>query len=67
MIGFIDRMTRPLMRALDPERAHRLAIQGLRVMPLPREDAEEPRLAVYAFGLDFPNTVGLAPGFDNHC
>jgi dihydroorotate dehydrogenase len=66
MIGFIDRMTRPLMRALDPERAHRLAIQALRVMPLPRAGADDPRLAVHAFGLDFPNPVGLAPGFDKH-
>jgi dihydroorotate dehydrogenase len=66
MIGLIERMTRPLMWALDPERAHRLAIQGLRVMPLPRAGADDPCLAVRAFGLDFPNPVGLAPGFDKH-
>jgi dihydroorotate dehydrogenase len=66
MIGLIERMIRPLMWALDPERAHRLAIQGLRVMPLPRAGADDPCLAVRAFGLDFPNPVGLAPGFDKH-
>jgi dihydroorotate dehydrogenase len=66
MIGFIDSLTRPFMRALDPERAHRLAINGLKVMPLPRAGTDDPRLAVQAFGLAFPNPVGLAPGFDKH-
>jgi dihydroorotate dehydrogenase len=66
MIGFIDSVTRPLMRALDPERAHVLAIKGLKVLPLPRPVGDDPRLAVRAFGLDFPNPVGLAPGFDKH-
>jgi len=36
VIGFLDRLSRPLMRALDPEDAHNLAIKALRFMPLPR-------------------------------
>ena len=33
MIGLFDRLSRPLMRALDPEDAHALAIKALRFMP----------------------------------
>ena len=66
MIGFFDRLSRPLMRALDPEDAHALAIKGLRYVPLPRPAAEAPELAVRAFGLNFPNPVGLAAGFDKN-
>src|SRR3972149_11606051 len=52
------------MRALDPEDAHTLAIKALRFMPLPRPAPDPPELAVRAFGLNFPNPVGIAPGFD---
>ena len=66
MIGFFDRLSRPLMRALDPEDAHTLAIKALRYMPLPRPAADPRELAVRAFGLNFPNPVGLAAGFDKN-
>ena len=66
MIGFFDRLARPLLRALDPEDAHSLAIKALRFAPRPRPPADDPRLAVRAFGLNFPNPVGIAPGFDKH-
>ena len=66
MIGLIDRLSRPLMRALDPEDAHTLAIKALRFMPLARPAAEPRELAVRAFGLNFPNPVGLAAGFDKN-
>ena len=36
VIGFFDRLSRPLMRVLDPEDAHTLAIKALRFMPLAR-------------------------------
>ena len=35
MIGLFDRLSRPLLRALDPEDAHALAIKALRFMPWP--------------------------------
>jgi len=54
------------MRALDPEDAHALAIKALRFMPLPRQPADARELAVRAFGLNFPNPVGLAAGFDKN-
>lgn len=66
VIGLIDRLSRPLMRALDPEDAHTLAIKALRFMPLARPAADAPELAVRAFGLNFPNPVGLAAGFDKN-
>jgi dihydroorotate dehydrogenase len=66
VIGFFDRLSRPLIRALDPEDAHLLAIKALRFVPLPRAPADPKELAVRAFGLNFPNPVGLAAGFDKN-
>ena len=66
MIGLFDRLARPLMRALDAESAHRLAVKALKVLPQSRPPADDPRLAVSAFGLTFPNPVGLAAGFDKN-
>ena len=51
---------------LDPEDAHRLAIHALKFPPFVKPDADDPRLAVRAFGLNFPNPVGMAAGFDKH-
>jgi dihydroorotate dehydrogenase len=66
VIGFFDRLSRPLMRALDPEDAHTLAIKALRYMPLVRAAADAAELKVRAFGLNFPNPVGIAAGFDKN-
>ena len=67
MIGLFDRLSRPLMRALDPEDAHALAIKALRfVPPLARAPADAPELKTRAFGLNFPNPIGIAPGFDKN-
>jgi dihydroorotate dehydrogenase len=41
-----------------------MAIQGLRLLPPIRQRADDAKLAVRAFGLNFPNPVGLAAGFD---
>jgi dihydroorotate dehydrogenase len=66
VIGLFDRIARPLLRALDPEDAHRLAIRMLRYAPLPPARHDDPRLAMRAFGLNFPNPVGMAAGFDKN-
>jgi len=66
VIGLLESLARPLLRMLDPEDAHRLAIQALKVPPFVKLVADDPRLAVRAFGLDFPNPVGMAAGFDKH-
>src|ERR1700735_105245 len=36
----------------------------LKFAPLPRAPHDDPRLAMRVFGLNFPNPVGVAPGFD---
>lgn len=55
----------PLLRLMEAEDAHRLAIRalasGLVRMPHERED---PALGVNALGLAFANPIGLAAGFD---
>ena len=57
-------LARPLLHALDPERAHDLTLRALALLPLPAPAPDDPRLAVEAFGLAFANPVGLAAGFD---
>jgi dihydroorotate dehydrogenase len=54
------------MRTLAPEAAHRLAVNALKILPLPRPAADDLCLSVNAFGLTFPNPVGLAAGFDKN-
>ena len=66
MIGLFDRLSLPLLRALDPEDAHAFAIRALRYVPLPRSAPDDGRLTVRAFGLNFPNPVGIAAGFDKN-
>jgi dihydroorotate dehydrogenase len=56
----------PLLRWLDAEDAHRLAIQGLKLLPPLRPRVDDAKLAVRAFGLNFPNPVGMAAGFDKN-
>jgi dihydroorotate dehydrogenase len=66
VIGLLESLARPLLRMLDPEDAHRLAIQALKFPPFVKLTADDPRLAVRAFGLNFPNPIGMAAGFDKH-
>jgi dihydroorotate dehydrogenase len=54
-----------LLLALNPEVAHDLAIKSLELGLYPRvEGPDDPRLAQSLLGLDFPNPLGMAPGFD---
>ncbi len=66
MIGLFDRLARPLLHALDPEEAHRLAIRLLQFAPLPPAPRDDKRLAMRVFGLNFPNPIGIAAGFDKN-
>ena len=56
----------PLVKRLPPETAHRAAILGLKLAPPRSADRPDPRLAVSALGLSFPNPLGLAAGFDKN-
>jgi dihydroorotate dehydrogenase len=66
VIGLFDRLARQFLFALDPEDAHGLAIKVLKRMPLPAAPRDDRRLAMRVFGLNFPNPVGIAAGFDKH-
>ena len=66
MIRAFDAFSLPLLRWLDPEDAHRLAIQGLKLLPPIRSRADELNLAVRAFGLNFPNPIGMSADFDKN-
>ena len=57
----------PAIRLLDAETAHALAIKALKtgLVPPPAR-VDDPILRTTVFGLDFPNPVGLAAGFDKN-
>lgn len=55
-----------LLRTLDPETAHRLAIKALKFAPLPAPTVDDPVLHTRLAGLDLPNPVGLAAGLDKN-
>ena len=59
-------MFRHLLFALDPERAHALTIAALRTGLFPTAPADDPILRTTVAGLDLPNPVGLAAGFDKN-
>jgi dihydroorotate dehydrogenase len=56
-----------VLLALPPERAHELAVKSLELGLYPRAAApDDKRLAARLFGLDFPNPIGMAAGFDKN-
>ncbi|MBK8544354.1 MAG: quinone-dependent dihydroorotate dehydrogenase [Caulobacteraceae bacterium] len=62
-----DLVTRGL-RMIDPETAHHAALWGLRARLGPRARADRwPRLKTTLAGLDLPNPIGMAAGFDKNC
>ncbi len=55
------------MRRLDPETAHNLSLQALRLGLAGRDTTpDDPILATTAFGRTLPNPIGLAAGFDKN-
>jgi dihydroorotate dehydrogenase len=54
-----------LLRRLDAERAHELAIAGLKYLPLP-VTRDDPVLKTEVAGLSLSNPVGLAAGLDKN-
>lgn len=60
-------LAQPFLLAVDPERAHELAVRALATGIHPRQSAPDPEsLKARAFGLDFPNPLGMAAGFDKN-
>jgi dihydroorotate dehydrogenase len=62
-----DQIGAALLRRMDPETAHGLALRALRagLAPAPGPVTSD-RLRVRLAGLDLPNPVGLAAGFDKN-
>jgi dihydroorotate dehydrogenase len=65
--ALIERAGLAALRRIDPEKAHGLALRALRrgLAPLPGP-VTSPRLCTTLAGLDLPNPVGLAAGFDKN-
>ena len=60
-------LVRPAIFALDSEKGHRLAMAGLKAMPSRGANsslAQPGKAAIRVAGLEFPNPVGVAAGFD---
>jgi dihydroorotate dehydrogenase len=58
------RLLKPALFALDSETGHRLAIKGLKALPVRGPMPQPAALATTVAGLTFPNPVGVAAGFD---
>ncbi len=67
MLARLYELLRAPLFSIDPEIAHWMAIQALRMrVPISNVPPPDPRLARKLMGLDFPNPVGLAGGFDKN-
>ena len=70
--SFYEHLVRPLLFSLSPEGAHNVAIRNLRIAsnwPAALRQLERfkpPPKPTTAFGLTFPNPIGLAAGFDKN-
>ena len=60
-------VTGPLLRCLSPELAHTITVRLLATGLAPAMDGPvDPILAQRLWGIDFPNPVGIAAGFDKN-
>lgn len=67
MSGLFESLGRRALFSLDPETAHGLSIAALKSGLVPTCPAtNDPRLATTLAGLNFPNPLGMAAGFDKN-
>ena len=59
-------LIRPLAFLVDPEASHRLTIKALKLMPPHGPPHFPDSLKTKVAGLEFPNPIGLAAGFDKN-
>jgi dihydroorotate dehydrogenase len=65
MFNAVFDLARPMLLAFEPEQAHEISLKSMEAGLHPsRAQDGDPRLAVEAFGLRFPNPLGVAAGFD---
>jgi dihydroorotate dehydrogenase len=68
-VSLYKNLVRPLLFSADPESVHHLAMGFLAAggpFLQPFAPPSDPRLAKTVFGVNFPNPVGLAAGFDKN-
>ena len=66
-MSFVHRLATRALHGIDPETAHRAAIEGLALGLGPRVRADRwPSLRTALAGLELPNPIGLAAGFDKN-
>lgn len=67
MLDTLFRFGKPFLHALDAEAAHGLTLKMLQSGLMPAERiVDDPRLKTTLWGLNFPNPVGIAAGFDKN-
>ena len=59
-------LIRPALFMADAETAHGFSLAALKLMPLAAAAKPDPALSQTIAGVDFPNPVGLAPGYDKN-
>jgi len=65
--SLFERLGRPALFALEPETAHGLSLAVLKTgLRLAGRAPDDPRLRVSGAGLDFPNPLGMAAGYDKN-
>ena len=65
MLSLAFGLARPFLFGFAPEQAHEMTLRALETGIYPRPfTPDDTRLSVTAFGLKFPNPVGIAAGFD---
>lgn len=66
-MSLIDRIGQQVLFSFDPETAHGLSITALCCgMPVAARSPRDSRLEVSLCGLDFPNPLGMAAGYDKN-
>jgi dihydroorotate dehydrogenase len=60
------RLSKPFLHGRDAEEAHLTTLRMLSLMPPLPTRKSDPVLAQTVFSLNFPNPLGLAPGFDKN-
>ncbi|RWM00765.1 MAG: quinone-dependent dihydroorotate dehydrogenase [Mesorhizobium sp.] len=66
-MSLLDRIGQKLLFSFDPETAHGMSIAALRCgLPVASPPMQDARLMVSLCGLDFPNPLGMAAGYDKN-
>ena len=55
-----------ILRLLPPELSHNITINFLKYFKVRQKNIEDSILSQHLMGLDFPNPIGLAAGFDKN-